>query len=716
MNGKLIAALRHGHRAAVFLWLWLASALLWAAPLRPEQQQWLQRHPVIQYSANPNAAPASFVVDERHVGFAGDYMRLLGKHLGVRLEFVPQHSLEEAINATRAAKIDLVGPMARLPVLDGSLVFTSPLPGTTADDDSERALVIGVRGDWAPLVGILEQTHQSLAPAELAALRQRWQLAPAKASAVATGYSPQQLALVALTLTAAGLAISLLIVLWSARKRRGLARDIARSEAQFNAFFNASPAGMAILDRELRFVGINDTLAQMHGQPAAAHLGHSIEQMVPDLASVVAPLMREVMLTGRSVRNVEVTGHTPASDSQPRHWLASFFPVALHPERLPLGVGQVVLDIGDRKRAEIALRESENRLRNVSDHLPVAVFQYRADAFGSAGFTYMSEGIQPLLQISAEQALAAPAAFSDALHPDDRQRMAQVLNGEYRDYLPGEIEWTGRRNPALGAECWLQMRATREETSPGNFALSGVILDITQLTLAQQDVERSRAELRRLSAHREGIIEREHQRLAREFHDELGQVLTTARMQLQLLDRKLVSGPVDGASVAASIKDIESMVAEAYRSVKTIASDLRPAALNLGLTAAVEWLAARVLGTAGLRYAIRFDREADRLADDYLIALFRIVQESLTNIVRHAGAGNVSIELAYDGAAIRLAIADDGCGFVLEGIDRSSHFGLLGISERVAALAGTLEIDSAADAGTRLTVKLPYTAHPAQDE
>jgi PAS domain S-box-containing protein len=393
----------------------------------------------------------------------------------------------------------------------------------------------------------------------------------AAVAAPAGAYSGQQLTLIVLTLIVCGLAIALLIVLWSARRQRSLARDIERSEAEFNAFFDASPAGMAILDRDLRFVRINETLARINGRAVADHVGQPIERAAPDLPASVLPLMREVLVTGRGLHNVELPARAPAQPGRDSHWLVSFFPIYTHSARIPIGAGAVVQDI-------------------------------------------------------------------------------------------------------------------------------------TQLKHAEQALERSRADLRRLGAHREGLIEREHQRLAREFHDELGQVLTTARMHLQLLERGL---PAEAAASRDAARHIETMIAEAYRSVKTIASDLRPAALNLGLAAAVEWVAARMLEPARVGYDIVCAPAADRLDDDYAIALFRIVQESLTNIVRHANARNVHITLGDEDGAMQLLIEDDGGGFDVGRVDHAAHFGLLGISERVTSLGGRLEIDSAPGAGTRIGVTLP---------
>jgi signal transduction histidine kinase len=362
-----------------------------------------------------------------------------------------------------------------------------------------------------------------------------------------------------------------------------------------------------------------------------------------------------------------------------------------------------------RRQAELALRASEDRLRQVSSQLPVALFEYTAAP--PARFHSMSDGVARLLPGTAAEMQANPAVFFAGIHPEDLPGLVwrDAATPPLRDF-----EWIGRSRLAAESPRWLQIRATTEFTAGGARTIHGVILDVTALKQAQQDLERSREELRRLASHRETRIEQERARLAREFHDELGQVLTSARMHLQLLERSL---PAESSAARNAARDIETMIGEAYRSVKAIASDLRPAALNLGLTAAVEWVAARVLGPAAIRYSISFASAADHLDDSYAIALFRIVQESLSNIVRHAGAHSVHITLSHHEGEMRLLVEDDGKGFDAAGVDHATHFGLLGISERVTSLGGMLEIDSQPGGGTRLSVTLPQVplqADPAE--
>lgn len=350
-----------------------------------------------------------------------------------------------------------------------------------------------------------------------------------------------------------------------------------------------------------------------------------------------------------------------------------------------------------RREAELALRTSEDRLRQVSSQLPVALFDYVAAPV--ATFRSMSDGVARLLPGSAAEMLVDPQVFFAGIHPDDS---AGLIWRDAARPLAHDFEWVGRSLLPGVHPRWLQIRATTELTPDGQPAIHGVILDVTALKQAQQELERSREELRALASHREARIEQERARLAREVHDELGQALTAARMQLQLLRGELAP---QGA-VAQRIADTEALIAEAYRSVKSIATDLRPAVLNLGLTAAAEWLAERLLKPIGIIYVIDFASSADLLNEEKGIGLFRIIQESLANIVRHAGASKVTLEFSQDEHTARLCIRDNGSGFDPASVDRQEHFGLLGIMERAEALGGTLQIDSRPGTGTALTVEI----------
>lgn len=359
-----------------------------------------------------------------------------------------------------------------------------------------------------------------------------------------------------------------------------------------------------------------------------------------------------------------------------------------------------------RRSAEVELRATQNRLAQVSNQLPIALFSFRP----GYGFEAVSDGIEYLLPVTAQRLLADPAQLLTAIAPEDRAGLLWLNIGED---CPTRLEWLGRSatggsadQAGAGSVRWLQMRGSVDIGPGGERLLAGVVVDVTPLMSTQQALEVSREELRQLATYRENEREQEYRRLAREFHDELGQLLTSARMQLQWLDGRVG----DDQATRSALASIEAMIGEAYRSVKSIAAELRPPALNLGLPAAIEWQAARVLAPAGLQFTVALAPVAESLPDAIATALFRIVQEAFTNVLRYAGARSVHVSLRADGGQLILSVADDGCGFDPAGVAAGEHFGLVGMRERVAALHGTLDIDSAAGEGTRITVSLPLPA------
>jgi len=227
-----------------------------------------------------------------------------------------------------------------------------------------------------------------------------------------------------------------------------------------------------------------------------------------------------------------------------------------------------------------------------------------------------------------------------------------------------------------------------------------------QLRDAKRTIEASEARLRELAGFLQTVREEERARIARELHDELGQGLTALRIDLGRIRNKCgaLGSPV-GERVAAALSVVEQCVV----SLRRISEDLRPAMLDsLGLAAAVEHHLAQFSERTGIACHLSMNREEFELEDRLATAVFRVVQEALTNVVRHAGASEVTVridECDDDGGGIRLSVEDDGRGFAAASERKS--FGLLGMRERVGVLGGRLDIDSRPGEGTRIAAFLP---------
>lgn len=223
-----------------------------------------------------------------------------------------------------------------------------------------------------------------------------------------------------------------------------------------------------------------------------------------------------------------------------------------------------------------------------------------------------------------------------------------------------------------------------------------------QLTGGASRLTDSQQQMRDLMAHAHTAIEQERKRIAQNIHDELGSLLTAMKLELALLT--LETREIRD-ELQQRLDSMHRLIEDAILVTRQIASDLRPVVLNLGLLASVEWLAENFRRRSGISCQVIANDEI-ALNDVQSTTLFRIIQESLTNIIRHADASATSIDIKMENDTLWLTIADNGRGFDSKEIAGNS-FGLIGIRERLETLAGKLYIESAPGRGTRLSISMP---------
>ncbi len=219
----------------------------------------------------------------------------------------------------------------------------------------------------------------------------------------------------------------------------------------------------------------------------------------------------------------------------------------------------------------------------------------------------------------------------------------------------------------------------------------------------QHDLEELLSQLRCLMVRREEIREEERKYIAREVHDELGQILTGLQLNVSILDQKCT---VHCSTSREHVKEILMLTDKALGVTRNVALVLRPVALDMGIVSALKWLAGRFGSNTGIQCEVHIEETEIQFEENLAIALFRILQESLTNVARHAGADTVEIMLGTEGDDYVLKVRDDGQGFD-SSIKKKNSFGLVGIRERVIMLAGTVFINSRPGAGTEIVVRLP---------
>ena len=222
-----------------------------------------------------------------------------------------------------------------------------------------------------------------------------------------------------------------------------------------------------------------------------------------------------------------------------------------------------------------------------------------------------------------------------------------------------------------------------------------------EIARAQSDLFYSRLELKKLARHQESVREDERKRIARDIHDDLGQNLMALRIDMSMMAAQDAALPVTREQIVAAVSQLDTTIG----AVRAIINDLRPAVLDFGLHAAIEWQVREFQRRTGIACDLQADHEEFDMDDKVVTALFRIVQESLSNIVRHAKASHVHIAMRRRDARLFVTIADDGVG--LAPPLQKGGFGLVGIEERILALGGTFSAANNPDSGMTLTVSLP---------
>jgi signal transduction histidine kinase len=254
-----------------------------------------------------------------------------------------------------------------------------------------------------------------------------------------------------------------------------------------------------------------------------------------------------------------------------------------------------------------------------------------------------------------------------------------------------------------GTRRWVAGEAELEKDDAGRpLRLVGTALDITERKQTEYALRQARDEVRALSAHFEDQLDEERKRIAMDVHDEVGQLLTAMKHEIHLLRTR-----GDGAAAPGHRLDrLSELVDNSIEVTRNVAMNLHPPALDLGLTAALEWLAEDFELRSEIPCGVRTRGGEVSLDGRQATALFRVAQESLTNVARHAAARHVQIDLREGPGGLTMTIRDDGRGFDLDAAQAQGHFGLLGMRERAWRIGATLDIDTQPGKGTAICVAL----------
>jgi two-component system sensor histidine kinase UhpB len=360
----------------------------------------------------------------------------------------------------------------------------------------------------------------------------------------------------------------------------------------------------------------------------------------------------------------------------------------------------LVKEKGAEENPPQALPESENRFRQLLENISEGiVIQDKKNII-----TYANDKFLQMIGYRQDEVIGRP--ITTLLGKGWLRKDGGAQAGAEKDrWKSAEIAWTRKD----GRMVFTILSPKPIYDKQGRFSGSvAVLTDITDRREVEIELRRSHEELRSLSLHLEGVREKESKRIAGEIHDVLGQQLTTLKIDLSWLTERVLSGEKDTGKILEKINAMSDLIGQTIQAVQEISAELRPGMLDdLGLLPAIEWLSQDFQNRTKIKCRTHFDRDDIDLDPDLATAIFRISQEALTNIVRHANATRVQISLKTKDGALVLVIQDNGKGIKKEHIWDPSSLGIIGIRERVRRFSGELTISGTPQKGTTLTAIFP---------
>ena len=471
------------------------------------------------------------------------------------------------------------------------------------------------------------------------------------------------------------------------------------AEQLFESLLIYSPAGIAILEGpDLRYVKINQNLADLNGYPVKYHIGKPLIEVLPDAKKNLIPVMRKIMKDGKAVLGREFSITLPKDHDKSISLIDYLFPI--HDKHgKPIGIGAIVLDISKYKEAEEALKMSEERYRLLYTKTPVMMHSVDADnklvdmndhwlkEFGYNRDEVIGKNMLEFLTIESKRyalKVAEPDFWRTGYAYDIDYQFVKK-NGEIMD---------------------ISLSSVAEYDSKGKFKRSiAVLSNITERKRAENKLKESEDQLRNLSARIQLAREEERTEVAHEIHDELGQALTALKLDISSLINDL---PHNVKKYSKKVKSITDLIDKTSDSVRRISTKLRPGVLDvLGLIPGIEWQSEEFQERTNIKCSVVSNIENIRLDKDVSTAVFRIFQEALTNVIRHSKATKVRVRLKQDKDIFELIISDNGVGITEEEKNNPASFGLIAMRARLYPWRGVLSIEGTEGKGTTLSVIVP---------
>lgn len=445
---------------------------------------------------------------------------------------------------------------------------------------------------------------------------------------------------------------------------------------------NKAPVGFGFVDVRRRFRYVTPRLAEINGLPVDDHLGRHVAEILPELWPQLAPLYDRVIDEGESIGDLEIAGRTPADPDRDRHWIANYYPVERGDVRL--GAGLILTEVTDIVAKDRELEERRRLLERAERVAGIATWVRDL----RTGVGWATPGFYEMLGIPPGE--PGLVTFRDFVVPEEREK----VDRSFRELLETGGPATFRFRLMLhGTERLLDFHAATERDEQGELVrIIGTTVDVTDRIAAEHE----RIELLERAI---TVAEDERTRIAEHLHDDTIQALSAALLR------------VDHAGLThddSTFSDVRRPIEHAIESLRLTILELHPPDVTAArLPSAIAAYAQRTLEPVAAEVDLDVDvGDTGEIPDDVSGTIYRIVQEALANVRRHAGADRVEVSIRRRADRITVSVADDGVGFDPAQESAAGHVGLRLMRDRAQHVGGDLRIESGPEGGTTVRFEL----------
>ena len=535
-------------------------------------------------------------------------------------------------------------------------------------------------------------------------------LAPVLALVVATGvmaaagwmfgWYRHEMLFAAVGAGGAVVAVTIVLLYGQAMQQRASRLALQNAEERMSGIVESAMDPIVTVDEHQRILVFNSAAEQVFRWPRAAVIGERLDKLLPArFRDVHHSHVERFGQTGTTSRRMGAQSVLVALRANGEE-----FPIeasiSQHGEGGRKLFTVILRDITERLRAESLLERGEARLRGILDSAMDAIITIDDDQ----RVVLFNAAAEEMFGCTRSEAMGAPLSWfiPERFRAEHAAHVRGFGQGSIASRRMGALRIvTGlRRN---GEEFPIDASISQLLGRDGKF-FTVILRDVSERVQAEQALRRSKDELHELASAAHRAREQEKSRIARELHDELGQSLTALQMDVAWCRERIPAQ--DG--MAMRLARMESLLETTVAATRRISSDLRPLMLDdLGLRPALEWLVESFTQHTGVRCDLSVASEELELPELQATAVFRAVQESLTNIAKHARATRVDVNIEQENSTLAIRVRDDGIGFSPEDSRKPNSFGLLGLRERAALLGGETSVTSAPGRGTEIEVRFP---------